>query len=560
IFNNVVFSASTGVTLVGESITVAGDVTIEQGVFNPADYTVTVGGNWTNTVGTAGFTEGAGRVVFNSSSHQYCYGETFNLLELNRPGMDFIIPNSTTTTCQQLDWTDYNGELEVDGGTFIAYDLEENGIFGKYYITSSGGLLELYQDGGQYVDLNGRIVMSGGIMNVYGGSATSFWPYAANATITMSGGVLDFKDRGIYLYDSGSYSLTETLTEGTIRTSQAFIGNRTDYNPTGGTIELYGTVDADMSMGVGSNFYNVLVNKSATDFTETKITTSRKQDRLAADKHEYQRTLNKQRGKIDVERNDSVIELTRSNTINAASDLEINGNLYIDSGTLDLTGYNINVRYSLYNIGNLIVDSILDIGDDCYYNSGSSVDLSGTMQIGTYGGRHGSSNHYTGSTFNQTDGNYSVESIRLYNGSQFNGSGGYTHIYVDGHVLYNNIEIDDPDSYFYRFYVDTGAYANLYNCSYDLDAYASQIRGPLDINIFTMNVQYFDVYDDGNLIIDDSGVVNVNGNGPYIHNTGTLTMVAGSELNSASNIWFQTGASENVSGGDIYLEGNFTNT
>ena len=60
------------------------------------------------------------------------------------------------------------GELEVDGGTFIAYDLEESGIYGKYYITGNGGLLEIYNDG--WIDLNGQIVISDGTMNVYGGS------------------------------------------------------------------------------------------------------------------------------------------------------------------------------------------------------------------------------------------------------------------------------------------------------------------------------------------------------------------------------------------------------
>jgi len=535
IFNNVVFSSSTGATLSNDNMTVMGDLTINQGYFSPGTNTVTVGGNWTNTVGTAGFIEGTGRVVFNSSDHQFCYGETFNILELNRPLMDFIIPNSTTTTCQQLDWTDYNGELEVDGGTFIAYDLEESGIFGKYYITSSGGLLELHQDGGQYIDLNGRIVLSGGTMNIYGGSANSFWPYAANATISMSDGVLDFKDRGIYIYDSPTYSLTETITGGTIRTSGYFTGNRTDFNPTGGTIELYGSIDASLSMGAGSNFYNVLVNKSASD----KITKK--------SENEKRRIRN---------RDGSVIEVTRANTVNVTTDLDINGNLQIDNGTFDLNGFNVNVRYILNNYGNLIVDSTLDIGDDCYYYSGSTVDLSGTMQIGTYTGRHGSSLHYTGSTFNQTVGDYYVESIRLYDGSQFNGTGGTTHMYVNGHVLNNNIEIDDPDSYFQYFDVNSGANAALYNCSYDLTTYSTYLHGPLDINSYTMNSTYFDAYDV--LTIDSGGTVNVTGNGPYFSTSGSLTMISGSELNSNLHIRFYTGTTENVSGGDIFLAGSFT--
>ena len=153
-----------------------------------------------------------------------------------------------------------------------------------------------------------------------------------------------------------------------------------------------------------------------------------------------------------------------------------------------------------------------------------------------------------------------MESILLQNGCQFNGSGGETHIYVNGHSLSNVIETDDPDSYFYQFFVDSGASVALNSCSYDLDvSYAAQIRGLLDINSYIMNVQYFDVYENGNLIIDSGGLVNVTVNGPYFHSTGSLTMVSGSELISASNIQFQTGSIENVSGGDITLQGSFTN-
>ena len=68
IFNNVVFSASTSATLVNEGITVVGDLTIEQGNFNSADYTVTVGGNWDNSGGP--YTRDK-QVIFDSSGdHQ----------------------------------------------------------------------------------------------------------------------------------------------------------------------------------------------------------------------------------------------------------------------------------------------------------------------------------------------------------------------------------------------------------------------------------------------------------------------------------------------------------
>ena len=226
-----------------------------------------------------------------------------------------------------------------------------------------------------------------------------------------------------------------------------------------------------------------------------------------------------------------------------------------------LINYSTDVLNTVNNYGSLAVGDTLNTGNDMYLYSGSVVDLSGTILLGTRSGYYGDAVHYSGSTFNQTDGHYYVETIKLYNGSQFNGTGGTTHMYVNGSSSTNNIEIDDPDSYFYQFYVDSGCSAALYSCDYDLYvSSATNLYAPLDINGFTLSAQYMDVWDSGDLIINTNGVVDVRGNGPYMHNAGALTMTAGSELNSASNIQFQAGSIGNVSGGDIYLEGSLTNS
>ncbi len=355
---------------------VRNDLTISSGTLNSNNYDIYVGGDWTNMVGSAGFTEGTGRVVFNSSNHQYCYGETFNILELNRSSMDFIIPIGTTTTCQLLDWTDYNGELEVDGGTFIAYNLEQTGIFGKYLLTYNGGLLELHQDYGQHVDLNGRIAIFDGTMNIYGGTLYSYWPFAANAAIWMYGGVLDFKDSGIRINNSATYSLDDNITGGTIRTSRDFIGFRTDYNPTGGTIELYGSLDADLSMGTGSNFYDVWINKATSD-------------EIIRDSKDNKRILH--------DRNGTGNELTRSNTVNAASELDINGDFIIDIGVFDTNGFDMYVAGDWTN----------NVGDAGFIEGTQTVIFDGD----------GFSEIVTDETFyNLTESNTSIN----YNGLQLN--------------------------------------------------------------------------------------------------------------------------------------------
>jgi hypothetical protein len=536
IFNNVVFSASTSATLVNQGITVAGDLTIEQGNFNPANYTVTVGGNWTNTVGTAGFTEGTGRVILNKSTASVQFIQTnehFNILE--NASVGGFRPNSgTDVSCNIYDYT--SGGISVTYSTFTAFDLEDDGIYDDLY-AHPGGEITLHQDAGQYVDLFSSViwVKDNASINIIGGADESYWCTSADLELLIEGtGVFDFDGWGITIFNS--YMLTEDITDGSIKTSGWFTCNRTDFNPAGGTIELYGSTDANLSMGVGSNFYDVLINKSATD----EITKESKNEK-----------------EISYNRDGSVVELTRSNTVTAASELDINGDLLIDAGTFNLNGNTVNVGDDVLNYGELIVDGTLEIGDDFLLYSGSTVDLSGTIHLGTYVGRHGQASHYSGSTFNQTGGDYYVESIHLYNGSQFNGTSGTTHIYVDGHVVNNNIEIDDPDSYFYYFRTETGADAALYNCSYDLEVtYHTHLYGYLDINSYTMNTLYFDVYDE--LIIDSGGTVNITGNGPYFHSAGSLTMNSGSELNSEQHIQFQTGSTENVSGGEIFLEGSFT--
>ncbi len=536
VFNNVTFSSSTGTTITGGGLTAEGNIVINQGFFDPGTDPIYVGGNWTNSVGSAGFVEGTGRVIFNGGNyHQYCSNETFNELEVNKASGGAFRMNGTNVVCAAYDWT--AGAVDVLSGSFTANDLLDNAVQGGFYL-NSGGTIDLTNSGtGTYVDLKGDIHIYGGTMTVSG--SISEWPYQEDALIEMSGGVLDLTTCGIYI--SSSYILTTDITGGTIRTAYGFTGNRTDFNPTGGTIELYDSTDASLSMGAGSNFYNVIINKSSTDNGIDKMIKSPKSERVIVD------------------RDGSVIELTRSYTVNASSELDINGDLLIDNGTFNLNGFTVDVADDVLNYGELTVDGTLEIGDDFYLYSGSTVDLSGTIQLGTYAGRHGSATHSSGSTFNQTGGDYYVESIHLYNGSQFNGTSGTTHIYVDGHVINNNIEIDDPDSYFYRFYVDTGANAALSGCLYDLDVtHTTNLYGLLDVNSYTMNTIYSNVYDGGDLIIDSGGTVNVTGNGPYFFSGGSLTMISDSELNSEQNIRFYIGSIENVSGGEIYIAEDFT--
>jgi len=218
------------------------------------------------------------------------------------------------------------------------------------------------------------VTIQDGEMNLYGTYGdNSVWGFSQDASLNMSGGLLDIKELGIWISDS--YNFVETITGGTIRTVGQFGGVRPDFNPIGGTIELYGTTDANISHASGSNFYDVLINKAATD----EITRGSKDDKG-----------------ISYNRDGSIIEYTRSNTANAASDLDINGNLQIDSGKFNLNGNTVNVANDVaVNSGgilNINQDAVLNMADNKWLN----VNNGGTIELIGLAGNEATISHTSG--------------------------------------------------------------------------------------------------------------------------------------------------------------------
>lgn len=305
LFNNVVFSASNQAVAYTD-FEVAKNLTINQGIFNANGHTITIAGNWTNSIGPAGFTEDESRVIFNGPGHQYVYGdENFNILEVNNGAALRLNSTSYDVTCNVYDWT--AGGIDIVAGNFTALDLADNGLYGTYWC-NPGGTLTLTQDGDHYVDLNGEIHIFGGTMTVNGGLGSSFWPYQDDALIQMTGGVLDFPDSPIRISTS-SYSFTENITGGTIKTQWSFYDYRGDYTPEGGTLELYGTSDASLTMVEGSNLYNLTINKEATDISQPP-----------------------QKSEIKF-RDGKSVPVTRANTVTATDTIVIVNDFNLDAGT-----------------------------------------------------------------------------------------------------------------------------------------------------------------------------------------------------------------------------------
>jgi hypothetical protein len=297
------------------------DLTIQGGTLNTNTLDIYIGGDWGNLAGEQAFEEMTGKVVFNGSEgHQYCSNEIFNTLEVNKASGAFRVDGSDVE-CAVYDWND--GVVDVLSGSFTANDLADNGIYGAYYL-NSGGVINLTNDG--YVDLNGELHIFGGTMNIYGGMDDSYWSFGGDALIVMSGGVLDFHDRGIRIYNSSTYSLTENITGGTIRTSRSFISQRSDFTPSAGTFELYGATDYNISQVTGSTLYNLRINKSSKNGKPEK-------------------TLNpviSQRSK------DTLSSGMKSNQILLFSDFAVTNDLSIDDGTLSAGLHTLTVSKNIY--------------------------------------------------------------------------------------------------------------------------------------------------------------------------------------------------------------------
>jgi len=270
--NNLTLTPSTGVSFNSnytDVLPIKGDLTILTGTFNPQDKTIAVGGDWDNQAGIPGFNQGNSTVIFNGGNYpQNCSAEQFNILEVDKPLGGNLRIDGPNVTCASYEWT--AGGIEIISGACTANNLSDPGIFGSYTL-SPGATINLHNDDGP-VHLNGFLNISGGLFNVYGGSVSgvSQWPYLYDGGITMSGGVLDFKDVGIYVANiTSGNTFTENITGGIIRTTGGFEVFSTAFNPDGGTIEFYGPGNVQFYTknnfsGVNGSVYNILINKEVT--------------------------------------------------------------------------------------------------------------------------------------------------------------------------------------------------------------------------------------------------------------------------------------------------------
>ncbi|MDD4308816.1 MAG: choice-of-anchor D domain-containing protein [Candidatus Cloacimonetes bacterium] len=334
-------------TTLNSDIHIKGDFILNSGGFITNSHTMYVGGNWKNNLGTNGFNEASSTVIFNGDGLSLCFGEDFANLKIDSPDCQLSFVEGVSTIDH---YTWQAGALSMGGGTLTINDMPTSGINGTYYIAS--GIINIYQDTFQPVDLVGTYQITGGTMNIYGGLSPSVWTNGGDLSLLMRGGVLDFKDVGINISASFGTQMNIDITSGVIRTTGDFICTRTTFNPIGGSVELYGSTPASVSITPPSTIPNLIINK----------------DGRSADLGQDTKAAALSRS----------TEPNRNTDITLLTDLNISGDLIIPTGTFNLCGKMVTVGNDLEIYGKLKMISANDylrVHGTVYWHEGSSSEI-----------------------------------------------------------------------------------------------------------------------------------------------------------------------------------------
>jgi hypothetical protein len=192
-------------------------------------------------------------------------GELYaEVLNIGEAFTEVVFESGSYSEVQSL-WQ--GGTITSNNGYLLVDDIRDDYLRGTYII--NGGFVEIQQDASDFVDLGADITITDGYLDIYGGSSISKWPRQTsgiNASITMSGGQLFIASQGIEIEDnSTSYSFTENITGGTIRTNGHFYcrGTATNFSPSGGVVLLTGNSNSDCAVyDTGNALWILKVNKN----------------------------------------------------------------------------------------------------------------------------------------------------------------------------------------------------------------------------------------------------------------------------------------------------------
>jgi photosystem II stability/assembly factor-like uncharacterized protein len=540
-FNNFkLYSSSCNFTLLN-NIEIRGDMNLASGTLSPQANNIDIHGSWHGYAFTGIFDAATSQVVFSGEGNQIIdCNVDFNMLKINK-GSNNVIISGAYVTCNQYDWT--NGTLEVQSGTFTANDLFDSGIYGNYI--QSGGTIDLYNS--DYVDLNGFINISGGTFNVHGGFLASYWPYSANAGLTMSGGVLDFKDQSIYLNDVG-FSFTDIITGGIIRTAGGFNVARSDFNPAGGYIELYDDHTATLSHGIGSGFYEVRINKGSLTNEAGQILKSRSRYAIPP------LTKGKTTGRV---KEDGTIYPggSRSTKVTINSDLDIDRDVNIVSGELDISDHIVDLENDLLISGMLTMtdpDGELQVGRNVQWNDTGTENITAgnIFFAGNWIFGNSIQQHLGGTNVATADGG-NIQNI-LFTGNKT----GFRNLVIakSASDIWINLPDADTLNIFGYLHVNTGNTFNITgNSRVKVDSlFLVQTGATVDLNSNSYGIAAYKLQLDGTMHLQTNPKMYVNKT--FIQNpTGHLTIDGGSFIIDApySGTLHAFGGTTDLNGGNF---------
>jgi hypothetical protein len=188
-----------------------------------------------------------------------------NIMDFSTPTADVRLMAAKAQV--EVDTLMQGGNLRIMSGNMTIHDLKEDYLAGSYIV--QGGNLEIHQDASSSIDLVGDITIGGGYMSVYGGNTYSHWPRQVGGTyptVTISDGIIDFVDNGIRVEGEPllNYNITMNMPGGIIRTAGDFLcqGAGTNFFPSGGTVELYGSSTTYCRMLNGNSFWDLQISKT----------------------------------------------------------------------------------------------------------------------------------------------------------------------------------------------------------------------------------------------------------------------------------------------------------
>ncbi len=341
-------------------------LSIDGGTLDANGHTIDLQGGWANNAGTFIGTGSTVKLI-GSGNDQYIDEDGFGTLHLHKSeGGSIKIGPSSSVTCDSFLYT--AGTIDVYGGSFTANDLADTRVEGSWIL--NGGIIDLHQgtSPSEYVDLDASIWLYDGNFNIYGGyDYPSEWAYTNGITVYIEGGVLDFKDNGI-LISASSHYLGENMTGGVIRTSGDFKVEREGFQLSGGEVELYGSGTAYCHTTDNSWFNHLRINKAST--TRQNGLRDDRIDRIILDQD-----TNIQ-GNLYVQ--DGLLELNHA-TVNLDDNLVVTSGIYMDDED-DILNVGKTVQWYSTS-GCTILDGAFHVERNWYFNAGTSAQIASECEV-----------------------------------------------------------------------------------------------------------------------------------------------------------------------------------